>query len=161
MKLQITILVLILCFSSCKEKTEKKFESEKEKTELKVENLNYKLTNYSGKDLESKLSNYAKNLNKYTPIQIDKYSILDSVTSIKNKAYLEFHHTLINKNISEVNYDSLHKYIRSIIIEDIENPEFKIFNENKISIDYKYYGENGRLITLLSVTNKPENKNHD
>jgi phosphopantothenoylcysteine synthetase/decarboxylase len=37
MRLPITILVLILCFSSCKEQAEKKFESEKEKTELKVE----------------------------------------------------------------------------------------------------------------------------
>ena len=37
MRLQITILVLILCFSSCKKQSEKKFESEKEKTELKVE----------------------------------------------------------------------------------------------------------------------------
>tara|TARA_R100000306_G_C4357727_1_gene133659 strand:- start:46 stop:588 length:543 start_codon:yes stop_codon:yes gene_type:complete len=37
MKLPITILVLILFFSSCKEQAEKKSESEKEKTELKVE----------------------------------------------------------------------------------------------------------------------------
>ena len=37
MRLQITILVLILCFSSCKKQAEKKFESEKEKTELKVD----------------------------------------------------------------------------------------------------------------------------
>ena len=37
MRLQITILVLILCFQSCKKQAEKKFESEKEKTELKVD----------------------------------------------------------------------------------------------------------------------------
>ena len=36
MRLPITILVLILCFSSCKEKAEKNFESEKEKSELEV-----------------------------------------------------------------------------------------------------------------------------
>ncbi len=37
MRLTITILVLILCFSSCKKQLENKFESEKEKTELKAE----------------------------------------------------------------------------------------------------------------------------
>ena len=37
MRFLITILVLILCFSSCKEKTERKIEPKKEKTELKVE----------------------------------------------------------------------------------------------------------------------------
>ncbi len=36
MKLPITILALILCFSSCKEKTKKKSEPKKEKTELQV-----------------------------------------------------------------------------------------------------------------------------
>ena len=37
MRLSIIFLVLILCFSSCEKRAEKKFESEKEKTELKVE----------------------------------------------------------------------------------------------------------------------------
>ena len=37
MKLPIIILVLILCFSSCKEKVKKKSESKKEKTELNVD----------------------------------------------------------------------------------------------------------------------------
>jgi len=37
MRLPITILVLILCFSSCKEKAERKTEPKKEKTELKAE----------------------------------------------------------------------------------------------------------------------------
>ena len=37
MRFTLTILVLILCFSSYKEQAEKKFESEKEKTELTVE----------------------------------------------------------------------------------------------------------------------------
>ncbi|MDH7448404.1 hypothetical protein [Aquimarina sp. 2201CG14-23] len=39
MKLQITILLLILTFSSCKEKDRKKSKTEKNKTDLKVENI--------------------------------------------------------------------------------------------------------------------------
>lgn len=39
MKLPLTILVLILCLSSCKEKAERKIELKKEQTELKVESI--------------------------------------------------------------------------------------------------------------------------
>jgi len=39
MKLPLTILVLILCLSSCKEKAERKLEPEKEQTELKIESI--------------------------------------------------------------------------------------------------------------------------
>jgi PBP1b-binding outer membrane lipoprotein LpoB len=51
MRFTITILVLILCFSSCKEKTERKTEPKKEKTELKVESNKPKVETIEKVDL--------------------------------------------------------------------------------------------------------------
>lgn len=108
------------------------------------------------KDLESKLTNFVTDLNKRTPIQIDTYSKLDSASLIEGKANLIFYYTLMEKDEFEVNYDSLNKYIRSIIIKDIKSPELKIFRENEITIDYEYYDKNGDFITELLVTSKKE-----
>lgn len=51
MRFTITILVLILCFPSCKEKTESKTEPKKEKTELKAESNKPKVEQIEKVDL--------------------------------------------------------------------------------------------------------------
>ena len=51
MRFTLTILVLILCFSSCKEKTERKTEPKKEKTELKAESNKPKVESIEKVDL--------------------------------------------------------------------------------------------------------------
>jgi len=104
------------------------------------------------KDLESELKNAALELNKQTPMQIDEYSRLDSA-STKGKTNFIYHYTLFHLKKSEVNLDTVNKYLRPSIVENIKNsPKLKVYRDNKITMDYKYYDKNGVFVTEISVT---------
>ena len=103
-------------------------------------------------NLESELINVAKELNKQTPVQVDQYSRLDSVSAI-GKTNFRYHYTLFNLNKTDVNLDTVNKYIRTGLIENVKNnPSLKIYRDNKITLDYKYYDKNGEFVTEISVT---------
>lgn len=72
------------------------------------------------KDLASELKTIALEMNKKTPIQIDQFSRLDSASS-KGKTNFIYHYTLIDIEKSEVNVDTVNKYIRTNIIEKVKN----------------------------------------
>lgn len=104
------------------------------------------------KDLESELQSAALELNKQTPIQIDEYMILDSA-STEGKTNFIYHYTLFDHDKSEVNLDTVNKYIRPGVIETVRNsPELKEFKDNDIIMDYRYYDRNGIFVTEISVT---------
>ncbi len=104
------------------------------------------------KDLETELKNAALELNKQTPMQIDEYSRLDSA-STKGKTNFIYHYTLFDLEKSEVNLDTVNKYIRPSIIENVKNsPELKFYRDNEITMDYKYYDRNGVFVTEINVT---------
>ena len=104
------------------------------------------------KDLESELKNASRELNRQTPIQIDEYSRLDSA-STKGKTNFIYHYTLFDLEKSEVNLDTVNKYIKPNLIENIKNtPELKVYRDNNITMDYKYYDKNGVFVTKISVT---------
>ena len=104
------------------------------------------------KDLESELKNASRELNRQTPMQIDEYSRLDSA-STKGKTNFIYHYTLFDLEKSEVNLDTVNKYIKPNLIENIKNtPEFKVYRDNNITMDYKYYDKNGVFVTKISVT---------
>ncbi|UOY05510.1 hypothetical protein L0P88_16335 [Muricauda sp. SCSIO 64092] len=104
------------------------------------------------KDLESELKNAALELNKQTPMQIDQFSRLDSA-STKGKTNFIYHYTLFDLEKSEVNLDTVNKYIRPNLIENIKNsPELKVYRDNNITMDYEYYDKNGAFVTKISVT---------
>lgn len=103
-------------------------------------------------DLESELKNAALELNKQTPMPIDQFSRLDSA-STKGKTNFIYHYTLFDLEKSEVNIDTVNKYIRPNIIENVKNsPDLEIFRDNNIIMDYKYYDKNGLFVTEISVT---------
>lgn len=103
-------------------------------------------------DLEAELKNAALELNKQTPIKIDGYSKLDSA-STKGKTNFIYHYTLFDMEKSEVNFDTVNKYMRPSIIENVKTiPELKFYRDNKITMDYKYYDKNGVFVTKISVT---------
>ncbi|MEM0931374.1 MAG: hypothetical protein AAGJ12_02835 [Bacteroidota bacterium] len=103
-------------------------------------------------DLEAELENVALELNKQTPMKIDEYSRLDSASS-KGKTNFIYHYTLLGMEKSEVNLDTVNKYIRPSIIENVKTiPELKFYRDNKITMDYKYYDKNGVFVTKISVT---------
>ena len=103
-------------------------------------------------DLESELKDAASELNKQTPLEIDEFSRLDSASS-KGKTNFIYYYTLFDLEKSEVNLDTVNKYIRPSIIENVKNsPELKVFRNNNIIMDYKYYDKNGEFATEISVT---------
>ena len=104
------------------------------------------------KDFESVLKNAALELNKQTPMQIDQYSRLDSASTI-GKTNFVYHYTLNDIVKSEVNIDTVDKYIRPNIIENVKsNPDLKVFRDNNVTLDYKYYDKNGEFALDVSVT---------
>ncbi len=104
------------------------------------------------KDLESELKNAALELNKQTPMQIDQFSRLDSVSS-KGKTNFIYYYTLIKVEKSEVNLDTINKYIRPNVIENVKNnPGLKPFRDKNVSLDYTYYDNRGFFVTEINVT---------
>ena len=71
------------------------------------------------KDIEIELRNAASELNKQTPMQIDQFSKLDSVSN-RGKTNFIYYFTLIDLEKSEVNLDTVNKYIKPNIIENIK-----------------------------------------
>ena len=104
------------------------------------------------KDLESELKKVAVEVNKKTPIQIDQYSRFDSASS-KGKTNFIYYYTLFDLEKSEVNLDTVNKYVRPNIIENVKNsPDLKFYRDNNITVGYRYYDKNGIFVTEISVT---------
>lgn len=103
-------------------------------------------------DLEAELKEVALELNKQTPMQIDEYIRLDSAAS-KGKTNLTYYYTLFDMEKAEVNLDTVHKYMRPAVIDNVKySPDLKVYRENKITLDYKYYDRTGEFVTEISVT---------
>ncbi len=102
--------------------------------------------------IEEQMKDAAVEINNISPKMMDKYSRLDSATTIADKTF-KYHYTLINMTKEEVHIDILTKFIRPEIIENARNsPELKIFRDNKITLSYNYYDKNGEFITNIEVT---------
>lgn len=103
-------------------------------------------------DVESELKKAVVEINKQTPMSIDAYTRLDSVAS-KGKTNFIYYYTLIDLEKSEVNLDTVNKYIRPSIIENIKSsPDLKVYRDNNITMDYKYYDKNGTFALDIAVT---------
>lgn len=110
------------------------------------------------KDIAAELKKVAIEMNKQTPIAIDQYTRLDS-TSSKGKTNFIYHYTLLDTKKSEVVMDTVNKYIRPNIIENVKNsPDLKTYRDNNISLDYRYYDKNGVFTMEISVTPELYNK---
>ena len=107
---------------------------------------------FTKKDLLTELKTAALEVNKITPMQIDQFSRLDSA-STKGKTNFIYHYTLIDIDKSEVNIDTVNKYIRTDIIDNVKNSsELETFKDNNVTIDYRYYDKNGEFTLEISVT---------
>lgn len=103
-------------------------------------------------DLEAELREVAMELNKQTPMQIDPFTRLDSAAS-KGKSNIMYYSTIIDMEKSEVNIDTINKYVRPGLIANVKNsPDLKSFRDNNITLDYKYYDKNREFVTEISVT---------
>ena len=107
---------------------------------------------FSPKPFDKQMKDAAIEVNKKCPMVVDEYSRLDSASTIDDKNFL-YYYTLVDIEKSEVNLDTVNKYIRPNIIMNVKNtPELKAFRDNKVTIDYNYYDKNGVFVTKISVT---------
>jgi len=107
---------------------------------------------FSNSDFEAQMKEAALELNKQLPMNIDDVTRLDSATVV-SKSRFAYHYTLNNVAKSEVNLDTVAKYIKPGIIENIKtSPEMAPYRKNKITMDYVYYDKDGSLVTTISVT---------
>ncbi|MFV0378824.1 MAG: hypothetical protein ACK5JD_16160 [Mangrovibacterium sp.] len=103
------------------------------------------------KDMEKELKKVVLEVNKNVPMAVDEYTQLDSASSI-GKANLTYYFSLFDLDKSEVNLDTVNKYLRPSIIENVKNnPDVKILRDNNITLDYLYYDKNGVFVLEISV----------
>ena len=103
-------------------------------------------------DVASELKKVASDFNAQGPVQLDASLRLDSMGT-KGKTNFIYYYTLTEVEKSEVNLDTVNKYVRPSLIENIKtSPELKIYRDNKITMDYKYYDKNGVFALEIAVT---------
>lgn len=101
---------------------------------------------------DKQMKKAAEEVNKKCPVVLDEYSRLDSASTIGDKSFL-YYYTLVDLEKSEVNLDTVNKYIRPYIINNVKtNPELKPFRNHQVTMDYNYYDKNGVFVTKISVT---------
>lgn len=111
----------------------------------------YRIQKNTAENIVIELNQTVEELNKITPLKIDEFTRLDSVSSFKRKS-LTYYYTLLQVNKSEVNIDSIKNYFKPNIIKSVKNSnELKVYKKNNISMNYLYYDLNGEFITAIEV----------
>lgn len=103
-------------------------------------------------DTESAIVAAARKLNESCPMMVDAVTRLDSVASVSDKVF-QYHYTTLNFSRTEVDLDTLKKYMASSVINNVRtNPSMKVFRDNEITLLYAYRDQRGELFYTLSVT---------
>lgn len=96
----------------------------------------------------------ASELNKTCPIMVDQYTRLDNAVALPDNVF-QYNYTLVDIIQSEVNLDTVRKYIEPGIINNVKtNPDLKIYRDNKTTMVYYYKDKNGVFVFKLAVTPK-------
>ena len=83
---------------------------------------------------------------------VDRDTRLDNAVALPGNI-LQYNYTLINLDKSEVNVDTVNKYVAPGIINNVRtNPELKVYRDNKVTMDYAYRDKNGVFVLKISVT---------
>lgn len=136
---------------------------EKPKKDLIIQTLSFAITFviaffavqyffFDDRNLEEQLTDAAREVNNISPKMIDEYSRLDSASTVSDQIF-KYHYTLINMTKKEVNSDTVEKFIRPGIIENVKtSPDLKDFRDNNITMSYNYYDKNGDFVLHIDVT---------
>jgi len=83
---------------------------------------------------------------------VDQETRLDNAIALPENS-LQYNYTLVNIESTEVNPDTVKKYIEPGIINLVKSsPDMKIYRDNKTTIIYNYRDKNGVFILKLVVT---------
>ncbi len=98
------------------------------------------------------LVNTASEINKTCPLQVDQYTRLDNTVALPNNTF-QYNYTLINTSKSEVNIDTVKKYIEPDIINNVKtSPDLKLFRDNHTTMVYNYRDKNGEFVHKIVIT---------
>lgn len=83
---------------------------------------------------------------------VDRDTRLDNAVALPGNI-LQYNYTLVNLDKSEVNVDTVNKYVVPGIINNVRtNPGLKVYRDNKVTMDYAYKDKNGVFVLKISVT---------
>ena len=104
--------------------------------------------------IDKQLVEFANEINKTCPINIDQYTTLKNIAVLPNKT-VQYNYVLVGIVKADVKMDTVKKYIFPGILQNVKtNPGMKLFRDNKITLNYYYSDKNGEYITEYIV--KPE-----
>ncbi len=102
--------------------------------------------------IEKALNEAAIGVNKNCPMMVDQDTRLDHVAALPEKVF-QYNYTLVNYSTSQVNGDSLRKYMEPGIIKTIKtNPQLNHFRKNKVTMVYTYNDKDGKFLMKITVT---------
>lgn len=95
-------------------------------------------------DKEMKL--VADELNKTCPVQVDEYTVLENTVALPGKIF-QYNYKLIGLDKSEVNLDTVRKYVYPGILENIKtNPSMEPQRKRDVTFKYYYKDKNGAFV---------------
>lgn len=108
--------------------------------------------NYFGdNNTDTELIEIVKEMNKQTPMRVDEMTRLDSVAA-SGSSGIVYYYTLPDTEISEINADTINKYVRPVILDNVKNnPGLEPLRKKKVTMDYRYYDKKGEFIEEVSV----------
>ena len=110
----------------------------------------FKPSNY----IDEVLVKVSSEINKNCPLIIDQYLTLDNTAAYPNKT-LQYNYTIVDYEKSEINLDTVKKYVFGGVLENIKNnPDMRTLKDNKVTFSYYYKDKNGKFVTKYVV--KPE-----
>ena len=102
--------------------------------------------------VDKKMSTVATEMNKTCPMMADEYSRLDSATTFPDKIF-QYNFTLVNLEKSEVNLDTVKKYVEPGILNNAKtNPAMQPLRDNKVTLVYNYMDKKGVFVLKITVT---------
>lgn len=94
----------------------------------------------------------ASELNKTCPIMADQYTRLDNAVALPDNVF-QYNYTIVTNDKSEINTDTVKKYMEPGIINNIRtSPSLKFFREHKTTLVYSYRDKNGAFAWKITVT---------
>lgn len=104
--------------------------------------------------IDKQLVEFANEINKTCPMNIDEYTTLKNVATLPNKT-IQYNYILVGITKAEVNLDTVKKYVFPGVLQNVKtNPGMKLFRDNQVTLNYYYADKNGEFVTEYSV--KPE-----
>jgi len=95
---------------------------------------------------------------KNCPILVSQQMKLDKVVAMPDNVF-SYDYTLLNFEKSQVNEDTLKKYVEPCIINEVKtNPDMKNLRESRVTFAYSFMDKNGELVLKLLIT--PDNYVH-